>query len=291
MVKTEIMKKLILILAAAAAVSCSGGKPEGYTFTWTKHVIDGHLTGVTAATADNVPEAMGTISDGVYTAPNGNVFAKGCTPAVANDMLEVQPRMAALKEVIGWCEEDMRARGPESALSNWEVDTIMEKTEEITGKKVDIGFTNFGGIRTSLSAGPVLRDDLESMFPFKNYLCYVRLSGRDVRKMFESFASSGHVQVVGGVKFIVKDHKIQTLLIGGKPLDDSRDYGVATIDFLLDGGDGLNIAKNAKELIQTEVKVIDVMLPAARRFAEEGKPISYHTDGRVQILDFEERHR
>jgi len=285
------MNKFVLIFVAAVAASCSsGGNPEGYSYTWTKHVMDGHLTGVTAATADNVEEAMGTVSDGVYTAPNGRVFSCGSTPAVANDMLEVQPRMAALKEVIGWCEQNMSARAPESALSNWEVDTIMEETEKLTGKKVDLGFANFGGIRTSFSKGPVLMDDLVSMFPFKNYLCYVRLSGRDVRRIFERFAKSGHVQVVGGVEFVVKDHKIKTLLIGGKPLDDNKEYGVATIDFLLDGGDGMNIAQNARELIQTEVKVFDALLPAVRKFAEEGKPISYHTDGRVQILDFKEIH-
>lgn len=281
------MRKTVLIAAAVFAVSCAGTKPEGYTFTWKKHVMDGSLTGVTSPNAENVPEALGTVADGIYTAPNGNVFRKGSTPAVAQDMLEVQPALAGLKEVIGRCETPMSAHSPESELSNWTVDTIMEETERITGKKIDIGFTNFGGIRTSLSEGPVLREDLESMFPFKNYLCYVRLKGSDVRALFERFAAK-RVEVVGGVQFVIKDRKIQSLLIGGKPLDDNREYGVATIDFLLDGGDGLSIAKNARELIVTEEKVIDAMLPAARKFAEEGKPISYHKDGRVTIISSKE---
>lgn len=281
------MRKLIFALAALAAVSCALPSQEGYTFTWTKHVIDGSLTGVTSPTADNVPEALGTIENGVYTAPNGRVFKGGSTPAVAADMLEVQPDMAVLKEVIGHCDHEMSARSPESELSNWTVDTIMEETAKITGKKIDVGFTNFGGIRTFFAEGPVLREDVEAMYPFKNYLCYVKLKGSDLRALFERFAKK-RVEVVGGVKFVIKDRRIETLLVGGKPIDDNRDYGVATIDFLLDGGDDLSIAKNAKELIITEVKVVDAMLPAARKFAEEGKPISYRTDGRVTIISSKE---
>lgn len=281
------MRKTIILFAAIAAVSCAQTRQEGYTFTWTKHIMDGSRTGVTSPTAENVPEAIGTIENGVYTAPNGRAFRNGSTPAVVADMLEVQPEMAALKEVIGWCEHEMSARSPESELSNWTVDTVMEETERLTGKKIDVGFTNFGGIRTFFAEGPILREDLEAMFPFNNYLCYVRLKGSDLRALFERFAKN-RVEVVGGVKFVIKDRKIETLLVDGKPIDDNKDYGVATIDFLLDGGDGVSIAKNAKELITTDVKVIDAMLPAARRFAEEGKPISYHKDGRVTIISSKE---
>lgn len=277
------MRKLLILFAALAAAGCVQPNQEGYTFTWTKHVIDGSLTGVTFPTAENVTEAIGTYENGVYTAPNGRVFKSGSTPAVANDILAVQPDMAGLKEVIGYCDQPMRARSPESELSNWTVDTIMEETAKITGKTIDVGITNFGGIRVSLSEGPVLREDMESMFPFKNYLCYVRLKGSDLRALFKQFAEN-RVEVVGGVKLVVKDRKIQSLLVGGKPIDDNREYGVATIDFLLDGGDKVSVAKNAKELIITETKIIDVMLPAAKKFAGEGKPISYFKDGRVVII-------
>ncbi|MCQ2182206.1 MAG: 5'-nucleotidase C-terminal domain-containing protein [Bacteroidales bacterium] len=281
------MKKSVIILAAFAAISCAQTKQEGYSFVWTKHVMDGSLTGVTSPNAENVPEALGTIENGVYTAPNGKVFRGGSTPAVVADMLEVQPQMADLKQVIGYCEKEMSAYSPESELSNWTVDTVMEETARLTGKKVDVGFTNFGGIRTFFPEGPVLREDVEAMFPFKNYLCYVSLKGSDLRALFERFAKK-RVEVVGGVEFVIKDRKIQKLLVGGKPVDDNKYYGVATIDFLLDGGDGVSIAKNAKELIITDVKVVDAMLPAARKFAEEGKPISYHTDGRVRIISSKE---
>ena len=276
------MKRLLILISVlAVAAGCARETAEGYAFTWKKHVIDGHMTGVTAANADNVAEAFGTVENGIYTAPNGKVFKCGATPAAAYDMLAVQPQMADLKQVIGYCEEPMASRRPESNLSNWAADMLLEATEEATGRKADFSVINFGGIRTSLGVGEVLKDDLVSMFPFKNYVTYVRLSGKDVKVIFERFAA-GRSEAFGGARLVVEDGKISSLEIGGQPFDERKEYGLATIDFLLDGGDGHNLAKNAKELIITDVKVGDVMLAKAKAFAPS--PIAYSTDGRFREI-------
>lgn len=262
------------IAAGLLAVSC------GYGYSWENFVVDGHRTGVTAPTASNVDEALGVIRDGVYTAPNGNVFSACATYAVASDMIGAQPRMADLKAPVGYAPKAMSKHRPESELSNWFVDRIMEDTERLTGRHVDVGIANFGGIRGSIPQGVILKDDIVSMFPFRNCLCHVTLKGEDLQAIFDRFAEKSP-QVLGGVKFVVTDHKIDTLLIGGKPLDPEKLYGVATIDFLLDGGDGLHIARNARDLVITDVYVMDSMLPYVKELAAAGKPIEYHTDGRV----------
>ena len=64
-------------------------------------------------------------------------------------------------------------------------------------------------------------------------------------------------------------------------MDDDKVYGVATVDFLLDGGDRINVAKNALEVIITDRMVIDSMLPYAMSYAQEGKNIEYFTDDRI----------
>ena len=61
----------------------------------------------------------------------------------------------------------MEAYFPESALSNWFVDILMAKVEKLSGKKVDIGIANFGGIRVDMPQGDIILDDMLSMFPFK----------------------------------------------------------------------------------------------------------------------------
>lgn len=282
MVKT----KIVSVLAPAVLLCSCSSSPE---FTWTKYDMDGHRTGVSAPMADNVAEAIGTINDSSYLSPNGRVFPVGsATYAVAAELIEVQPEMAPLKEVIGWSAKEMRRGGPNSELSNWIVDRMLVDVERICGRKVDVSIINAGGIRVDMPEGTVIKDDLVSMLPFRNYLCYVGLKGSDLVALFDGMAAT-HVQPFGGARLVIDGHNIDTLLVGGKPVDPERIYGVATIDFLLDGGDRLNVGKNAQELIISDVKVIDAMLPYAMSYRERGDTIKYFTDDRLVVKGREMR--
>ena len=91
------VKAKIVALAAVALLACSCE----YTYTWEKARMDGHRTGVTAPNADTVPQALGTVNDSTYNAPNGTVWQQGSvTYAVANDLIAVQPLMKDLKTVV-----------------------------------------------------------------------------------------------------------------------------------------------------------------------------------------------
>ena len=281
----EMVKTKVIALAALTLLACSCHE---YTYTWEKYRMDGHRTGVTAPNAENVPQTLGTVNDSIYNAPNGTVWQQGsATYAVANDLIAVQPLMKDLKTVVGNATRDMVAYAPESELSNWWVDTMMADVARLTKKKVDVGVLNFGGIRTSLSQGEILLDDFVSMFPFKNDLVYVALKGSDLQEVFNTIAASRPF-VLGGVKMVVKQHQIDTLLVGGKPIDPNKVYGVATVDFLLDGGDGLTVGKNAKELKDTDVRVIDAVLADIYKLQAAGKPLEYFTDGRLTYDVWEE---
>lgn len=245
--------------------------------------MDGHRTGVTSVVGSDVASALGTVEDSVYLAPNGIEFIGGSTPAVASLMLGVQPDMAYLKEVIGYSPREMTKYRPESELSNWTADAIRLGVEKTLGVKADLAITNLGGIRTDMPEGDILIDNIVSMFPFNNLLCYVRLAGSDVRAIFDQFAAEGKFQAVSGAKVVAEGGKIASLEIGGAPLDDSRDYILATIDFLLDGGDGLFLAKNAKELVLSKFKVNEWMVPYVRSLTAEGKNVEGAIDGRVIV--------
>ena len=276
------MKK---ISCAILLILCAFGlKAQNVEMKWERAHMDGSRTGVTAPNADNVEQALGMVKDGIYYAPNGKVFKSGATPEVARLLIEAQPEMAAVKEYIGYSpREVIRNTRPQNELSNLIVDRIMTKTEELTGKKVDVGLANFGGIRVDLPQGDVILDDILSMLPFENYLCYVQLRGSDLRALYQQLARTG-MQVVGGVELTIKNHELVDVKVGGKPLDDNALYGLATIDFLLDGGDEIYCAKNAVDLIQTKVLLRDAVLPYMRELGAAGKPIEYHLDNRVVEL-------
>jgi len=248
--------------------------------SWQKHSMDGHMTGATAPNADNVSEALGKVGNGAYFAPNGKVFNSGTVVDVAGTMIDVQPSVARLKEVVGHSVKEMSKHGPESELSNLIADVMISEVAGLSGKKVDVSFINMGGIRADMPVGDVLLDDVVSILPFKNRLCYVLLEGRELRSIYEKFAKT-HVEGIGGVRLVYENRTLLSCEVGGKALDDDALYGVATVDFLLDGGDDLFIAKNSRELIITEELIGKMLEKYVRRLTAEGKAIDYSIDGRV----------
>lgn len=275
------MMKIRIILAfslcAAALCGCSS------SYKWNRIVVDGHMTGVTASDADNVPQALGTVENGVYQAPNGKVFAGGVTPKQAQLLIGAQDSMADLKQVIAYAPKDIRKKG--GALKQWFIDLYMEQVEKEIGRKVDVGLTNKGGIRTEIAAGNVLKDDLVSMFPFKNHLIYAAVKGSELIRLMEFMVADPEgVQVVGGVRLVIRDKKIVSLKVGGQDVDPDRIYGLATVDFLLYGGDGYHIADYASEIVVGEKYVIDVVLPYVYDLTARGKSLEYEADDRVTYL-------
>lgn len=272
MVKTEIIAVLLL----AGVCSCSGPG-----ITWRKTVMDGSRTGVTAVVGEDVASALGTMEDSVYVSPSGRSFSEGSVPGVAKALLEVQPRLSGLKEVICLSREAMGKDGDESLLCNWAADAVRTGVEEACGRRVDVCIINKGGLRIDIPEGEVMVDDVVSLFPFRNYLSWVLLQGSDLRALLEQFAADP--QAISGARLVISDGKLESAEVGGKPLDDSAMYGVGTVDFLLDGGDGYKIARNAKDIVISKVIVKEWMVPYLRKLGQEGKMMESSIDGRVTV--------
>lgn len=275
------MRKTLLLFSSL--ILCLGLFAQTVDVNWTKEQVDGHRTGVTASNASNVEEAMGFVKGKTYHAPNGKIFRRGATPAVAKLMIEAQPAMAQVKEVIGYSTEFMDRTYPECPLYDWYIDELMRATADSLGKKVDIGFANRGGVRIEMPQGEVLYDDIMSMFPFKNNLCYVALKGKDVRVLLDQMASTSF-QILGGIKVVAKNGKIVSATVNGEPLDDDKVYGVATLNFLLDGGDGYFVAKNAIEVLYANGWLYDTMVPYVKSLTAAGKPIQFENQHWITIL-------
>jgi 2',3'-cyclic-nucleotide 2'-phosphodiesterase (5'-nucleotidase family) len=192
--------------------------------------------------------------------------------------------MARVKDVVAHSTGSWDKGYPESELSNWLIDIMIAKTEAVSGKKVHIGVTNFGGIRADMPQGEVILDDLLSMFPFKNYLVYLEHKGSTIRSILEQMAA-GRFQVLGGVRVVAQDGKIVSIEIDGEPLDDDKVYGMTTVSFLLKGGDGLFLANDAISMTEYhDINVIDAVLEHVYAETAAGRSLEYKTDGRVTII-------
>ena len=292
MVETELndnMKKLLFIFIAALL---SLHVAFGQEYEWRVVPMDASRTGCTTPSADNVETAIGYFKGGKYVAPDGKVYGRNSIVAkTARAVLDAQPKMARVKEVIAYSTSAMEAHHPESALSNWFIDLLMEQTEKLSGKKVHMGVVNFGGIRVDMPKGDIILDDMLSMFPFKNQLVYVEHTGKQIREILENMAAD-RFEVLGGVRVVADKGKLVSAEIAGEPIDDDKVYGVATISFLLDGGDGLTLKENAVSVTSfPEVDVIDAVLEYVYAETAAGRPIEYKADGRVKVNDYKKKRK
>ena len=280
------MKKSVLI----AALILSGLAATAQEYEWKSVQMDGNRTGCVSPSKDNVPEALGVFKGRKYIAPNAKVYRAGSAVGkTARIVIDAQPPMARVKDVIGYSTEAMTVTYPECALSDWFVDIVMARTEKLSGKKVDVGIVNFGGIRIDMPQGDIILDDMLSMFPFKNQLVYVEHTGKQIRTILEEMAA-GRFQVLGGVRVVAEGGKLVSAEIGGEPIDDDKIYGLATISFLLNGGDGLTLGHNAQSITVFEDEdIIDAVLEYVYAETAAGRPIEYKADGRVVIKDMEDK--
>lgn len=248
--------------------------------TWEKVHMDASRVGASIPDRDNVGQAFGRVEGDTYYAPNGKVYTGGSLPDVARIMIEVQPAMAPVKEILGYTTHVLPSDGTE--LQNMVVDRIMATAHEATGLRIDAGVTNRFGIRYDMPEGKVIADDIISMLPFKNYICVVSMNGKSLREKLERMAAN-RVEALGGIEMTVKDGHIKKVKVGGRRLCDNRIYNVATIDFLLEGGDGIAMAKDAVDLIQTDVLIREALIDYLNQLNAEGKPISYDDKARVKF--------
>ena len=286
------LKKTLLILSALALIAIGGiavaqeAGEGGLTFSWKKIPMDGHRAGigiVTTDNADSLDQIFGVFKGTTYIAPNGKKFKKGVTPAVAKILIDAQPALADLRTPLGYAPETMVREKPECGLYNMYVDQLMASVEKSCGQKIDVGFTNTGGVRCDLTKGKQALGDVLSMFPFKsNKTAFVQLAGKDLLVIYQQMAANPGTMIQGGAKLVyTADHKLKSATIDGKPVDPKKIYNVATINFVLNGGDGFNIAKNAKSLEMYDVTMSDFMTEYYKQLTAEGKEIVYPVDGRI----------
>lgn len=266
MVKT----KLIVLLLCIGALS---GYAQSYEWSCAK--MDGSRTGCVAPDQENLPATLGLfLENGDFRAPNGKVFEAGTSTAkVAAVVAAAQPKMQRVRTVVAYSENEMVAsKSRETALSNWFVQVVTDKVAQLSGKKIDVCICNHGGIRADMPKGNVILDDILSMFPFKNNVVYLEHKGSELRKIFETMAAT-YFQAIGGVEILAEGGKLKKVLIGGEPLDDNKTYSVATISFLLYGGDSLTLAKNAENLKEYDVQIVKAVLDYIEELKAQGKNI------------------
>ncbi|MBQ3444084.1 MAG: bifunctional metallophosphatase/5'-nucleotidase [Selenomonadaceae bacterium] len=160
-----------------------------------------------------------------------------------------------LNEVVAHSDKELSSerllvRRNESELGNLTADAFR------WAAKSDIAIINGGGLRADLPKGDVRKRDIMAIFPFGNTLRVAEVKGSVIRAMIEHSveyypASFGGFLDVSGLTFSYDPtqpakHRVKEILIGGKSLDENKNYTIALADFQTMGGDDYTMLKGAK---------------------------------------------
>ena len=158
----------------------------------------------------------------------------------------------------------------------------------------DVAIINGGGIRGNRSYAPgttLTRKDIAKELPFNNQLVTLELSGADLRAALENAVwligkDAGRFAQISGARIVVRrdavpGSRLVSIEVGGKPLDDTKLYKVATIDFLARGKDGYVALARGKPLVSDleGPLLTNVIIDAI----EKAGAIAPVVDGRIRI--------
>jgi 2',3'-cyclic-nucleotide 2'-phosphodiesterase (5'-nucleotidase family) len=176
-----------------------------------------------------------------------------------------------LAEVIGQNERTLTMRnGPDAdaPLGVLSADAVLWYVRD---RGTDFAIVNRGAIRTDLPAGPIQRKIIYGMLPFDNTISVVRLRGRDLQRRFDFVGTrdpedGGFPVVSDGVSFTLDTaaKRCTDIRVKGRPLDPDAYYTVATTSFLVGGGNGYVMFKDALERWDSSVFHRDALVDYIR---------------------------
>ena len=212
-------------------------------------------------------------------------YSQKASESIVNLIGTYSPQMhEKMNKVVGYTTQAMYSYAPESPLSNMAADALLAISRRHYGlDKVDFALTNFGGIRTFFPKGELTLYYVYAAFPFENSLVLVSLPGKHVIELFDNMASN-RVEDLSGVKLVIEEGKVKTFFINGQPVDEKKTYNIATIDFLLGGGDRMTVLSKNIGTDYSGITLRDVMLQYITAFYEKGEPIPAKTDKRVVVI-------
>ena len=187
---------------------------------------------------------------------------------------------SVMAPVLGRSLVPMSAGRPESLLSNWAADVMMEFSDIIDGQKADFGLVNMGGLRNNMPEGTVRRGNILLISPFDNRLTIVHLQGSDLLCLFQEIAAVHGEGVSHEVKLVITaDGKLADAKVCGQPIDPERIYRIATLDYLAEGNDRLYSLKKDPKPAVSNLFTRDCMMQSIERAGT----ITSQIEGRITV--------
>lgn len=158
-----------------------------------------------------------------------------------NDMIEARRAVAeeGFDEVITVLPAPLRRSNEgQSILGNLLCDAMAWSAH------ADVAFTNYGGLRSDLEAGPLTYESLFRFLPFGNHITVFQMTGTELDALIEDrVTGNSRGMLVSGLEVVVDkrnpDGKRVTIKkVQGKDFDPKATYHIAVSDYLAEGNSG-----------------------------------------------------
>ena len=136
----------------------------------------------------------------------------------------------------------------------------------------DVGIINGGGIRSNAPAGPFTLKEALSLLPYGNRVCLAEMKGGLLLRMLEHGVArvarrSGAFCQVSGLRYTYNPEapvggRISSADVDDRPIEALETYSVALPGYLLAGGDGFSMLKEARVLVGQKEASEDVVVLA-----------------------------
>jgi 2',3'-cyclic-nucleotide 2'-phosphodiesterase (5'-nucleotidase family) len=180
-----------------------------------------------------------------------------------------------LREVLGEATANfLKADNAESPLANLVADAYRERGG------TDIALANLGGIRASLARGPLTWGAVFEVFPFRDTLMTLKLTGAQLKKTLgvRLLAVSG-IRARYDLGKTAGSRLVSVTLADGTPVDDQKLYSVSVNDFMVAGGDGFGELAQGVNVVDTHILIWDVLT----EYVKKRRSISPALDGRITV--------
>jgi 5'-nucleotidase/UDP-sugar diphosphatase len=191
----------------------------------------------------------------------------------------VEEAEQGMDAVIGHADVDLTRGGEgETRMGNLVCDAMREEVS------ADFAFTNLGGIRDEIPAGPITPRQVFRVLPFGNSLMVYEMGGRLLKEVIEYRVSNDHhgVYMSGGRIVYNKTRpdydRITHFTIGGEEWQPDKTYRVVTSDFLAAGNAGLYMLPGIPD--EQKMPTSTTCMDATVHYIQRHSPIGNTLDGR-----------
>ena len=187
-----------------------------------------------------------------------------------------------MQKVIGTANQTLIKDKPQSLLTNFTTDAMLDYASILWGP-VDFAVMNVGGIRNTLNQGNVTVGDIYEIYPFDNRIVLLELTGKAIMELFDTIAKKGGEGLSKNIEVVIKDKVVESLIIGGKAVDENKIYRITTIDYLAEGNSGMEAFTKAVNVTDPNKFLRDVMIEYIKRLTAVNIRIDAHLDNRITI--------